>query len=181
MILTTVLEIVNNFFEIVRIMVLPAVLEVVKIFVEIGIALGLFYLGYQANRIAKSNLELAVTKDERDLFYAVYTKLVDACKAFRKLALPSNRSIKDNEFLDMLEIFYEASEHARLFLPKEIENYIRDIEKKAWKYNDLRSIGKYGLSKEEKREKQKLRREISLKEHHQIFSPYLKLRAKKNW
>ena len=150
--------------------------------ISLFVGCGLFYLGYQANKIAKSNLELAITKDERELFYKSYTKLVEACNLFRKTANHFNKETNKNQntiFFQILDIFYKTSEHARLFLPKEIVKYTRDIEKQAWKYNNLRLQEPYGLSKEEEQEKRELMREISLKEHHQIFSPYLKIRAKK--
>jgi len=89
---------------------------------------GLFYLGYHANGIAKSNLELVqqdkqsrkyqINKDEREIFRAVYRNLSNA------LGLV----FRDGHVSDeALALFWQARDQARLELPVDIYEYSENL------------------------------------------------------
>lgn len=103
--------------------------------IGIAISVALFWLAYQANKIAKSNLELAeqekenrkyrISADERKIFYSCYEKLSKAG------GLVLKNDAVDNETLGL---YWQARDEARLQLPDELAAYAKklfDIARKA--------------------------------------------------
>ena len=115
---------------------------------------------------------------ERDIFVDVYTKLVIAQELFLEKA--TKNKIPIGEFLEIYKLFFKAYTHAKLLLPNEIVNHTKLWPDKVMEYIDSQIIEQLrSLTKTERKEKQELKREISLQDHTQIFSPYLRLRVKK--
>ncbi len=118
--------------------------------IGIAISVALFWLAYQANKIAKSNLELAeqekesrkyrINADERKIFYSCYEKLSKA----RELVL-KNGAVDGAT----LELYFKARNEARLQLPDKLATYAQklfDIARKAWAINDTHLYPKKGKS-----------------------------------
>ena len=154
----------------------------------IVISMILLFLTYYANKIAKSNYQLAleqkrttdykISRDDRELFRSVYMKLTEAIGLV----------LKDGAVnLEAVSLFWEARDQARLELPNNIYDYVEGIfvkMHKAYRQNrtNLETPDKGGLPVGEERSKATEEHEqlisdiISLKPY-EVFSPYMKIKT----
>lgn len=90
-------------------------------------------LAYQANKIAKSNLESAnqqqktltqkISSEDRAIFRSNYKKVVEAL----------GMVFRDGKVMDEAKnLFWQARDEARLELPKEIADYTQQLFDKMW-------------------------------------------------
>ncbi len=89
---------------------------------------GLIWLAWEANAINKSNADFLkqakeeqqyrITKDEREIFRVVYTKLVDALGLVQQYG-----RVRE----DVLTLFWQARDQARVELPEDIAQYTEEL------------------------------------------------------
>lgn len=152
------------------------------------ISIGLFILTVYANKIAKSNYQLAleqkrttdykISRDDRELFRSVYMKLTEAIGLVLKYGAVNSEAVS---------LFWQARDQARLELPNNIYDYVEGIfakMHKAYRLNRFNletpdnggmPVG-YERSKATKEHDELISDIISLKPH-DVFSPYMKIKT----
>lgn len=108
-------------------------LEGFEIFLNALISAGLFFVGWQANKIAKAQHEHQLYKtlmDGRDLYKSTYDKLTEGIALIVK-----NGKVCDHA----ISLIWQARDDARLYLPEEIEHYIEELRKLTIKTLELKN------------------------------------------
>ncbi|HBN22270.1 MAG TPA: hypothetical protein DD412_03435 [Holosporales bacterium] len=157
-----------------------AVVSVFDTIVSIIISVGLFYVAFRANGIAKSNLQIAkqekekqiykIHADERKIFHSVYNKLSNAIT----LVLESARVTEESKAL-----FWQARDQARLEMPDDIKIYTQNLFDKMYAAYllelELESIKETKDRQKPVKERMKLISSLIDERPHEIFSKHLKI------
>lgn len=163
------------------------ILYSIDVLFNIVIGIGLFVVARKANNIAKSNLELAkqeeinrnyqISKDDREVFYSVYSKLSKA------IGLVLTNGQVDNE---ARALFWQARDRARLELPTNIKEYTQqlfDTMNQAYILYHTKLYGEDPLPQGEERSKlarqhMDIITQVINAKPYEVFSPYLTLKDK---
>ena len=156
----------------------------------IGILISIFLCAtsFVANKIAKSNYQLAleqkrttdykISRDDRELFRSVYMKLTDAIGLVLKDGAVNSEAVS---------LFWQARDQARLELPNHIYDYVEGIfakMHKAYRLNrfNLNSPDDGWMPVGDERSKaakehDELISDIMSLKPHDVFSPYMKIKT----